>query len=319
MNVLEHLSQTLADLLQGDPRHVVLGEDVADGGMLGLTRACASDDALARRLLSTPLAPSALMAHAAGLALGGRRPIVVHGSVLSLVEGLAGLREAGLLAARTAGARTVPLLVLVPCGPGFGLGGDASEGLESVIARVPGVRMLCVGSAREAAAWLRAAASFDDGEMPTVLLLPRRILLSSVEEPVEALERPCGRPHRVREGRAATVFAWGETVSLSLAAVDAAGVDAAVVDVGCLAPLPVEALVDEAKATGKIVIAHAGPAAGGLGAELAALFSDRAILHLDAPITRVTGADGPLRASDEAGGVPSVARLAEAIVAVAEF
>ena len=319
MNVLEHLSQALADLLRDDPRRVVLGEDVADGGMLGLTRACADDPALARRLLSTPLAPSALVAHAAGLAVGGRRPIVVYGSLLAVVEGLAGLREAALLPSRTAVPRPMPLLLLAPCGPGFGLGGEAVEGLEAVIARVPRVRVLCVGAGDEASAWLRAAASFEDGESPTVLLLPRRILLSAIESPVDALSRPCAHPHRVRDGRAVTVFAWGESVGLSLAAVDAAGVDAAVVDVGCLAPLGVDALVAEARATGKIVIAHAGPAAGGLGAELAALFSDRAILHLDAPITRVTGADPPLHAAEEAGGAPSVARLADAIVQVAEF
>jgi pyruvate/2-oxoglutarate/acetoin dehydrogenase E1 component len=319
MNVLEHLSHTLADLLRDDSRRVVLGEDVIDGGMLGLTRACAGDDTLARRLLSTPLAPSALVAHAAGLALGGRRPIVVHSSLLALVEGLAGLREAALLPHRSGTPRALPMLLLAPSGPGFGLGGEAVEGLEAVLARVPRLRVLCVGSADEASAWLRAAASFEDGESPTVLLLPRRILLSVVEQPAAALMRPCAEPHRVRDGRAATVFTWGETVGLSLAAVDATGIDAAVVDIGCLAPFSVDALVREARATGKIVIAHAGPAAGGLGAELAALFSDRAILHLDAPITRVTGADAPLRAAEESAGVPSVARLAEAIVKVAQF
>lgn len=319
MNVLDHLSSTLAELLREDSRRVVLGEDVADGGMLGLTRACTKDDALARRLLSTPLAPSALLGHAAGLALGGRRPIVVHGSLLSLVEGLAGLREATLLPFRTPELRPVPLLVLAPCGPGFGLGGEAVEGLEAMLARVPRLRLLCAGAADEASAWLRAAASFEDGESPTVLLLPRRIALSPVDAPARELSRPCTQPRRVRDGKAATVFAWGDAVKSSLAAADASGIDAAVVDVGCLSPLPVDALVAEARATGKIVIAHAGPAAGGLGAELAALFSDRAILHLDAPVTRVTGSDAPLRPTEEAGGAPSVARLAEAITAVAQY
>lgn len=319
MNVLEHLSLALADLLREDSRRVVLGEDVVDGGMLGLSRACRDDAALAGRLLATPLAPSALVAHAAGLALGGRLPIVVLGHLLGLVEGIAGLREAALLPWRTAGARRVPLLLVAPCGPGFGLGGEASEGLEAILTRIPRLRVLCVGRAEEAVAWLRGAAAFDEHDDATVLLLPRKLLLAEPTEVVDVLDRECNQIHRVRDGRAATVFAWGESVDASLAAVERSGIDAAVIDVGCLAPLPVDALVAEARATGKIVIAHAGPRSGGVGAELAALFADRAILHLDAPITRVTGEAAPRVAAEEAAGAPSVSRLAEAIVQVAEY
>jgi pyruvate/2-oxoglutarate/acetoin dehydrogenase E1 component len=320
MSVTERLAETLAELLREDPRRVILGEDATDGGMLGLSRACIADERLAERVLATPLVPTSCVAHAAGLARAGRRPILVFASALGLVEGLAGLREAARLGWRTADeSSTAGLLMIAPCGPGFGLGGDASDGIDALLTRVPGLRVLCVGRAHEASAWLRAAADVDEARGPTVLLVPRRLLVADGEASVNDLGRSPHEVARIRDGAEATVFAWGATVDVALAAVEQAQVDATVVDVGCLAPLDADGLVDAARHTGKIVIAHAGPAAGGIGGELAALFADRAILYLDAPVTRVAGEPGPFGPDDEGRAVPTVARVAEALTHVARY
>ena len=321
MNVLEHLADVIAELLRADPRRVLMGEDVRDGGMLGLSRAAAADPSLATRLLATPLAPSILPAHAAGLALAGMRPIVLLPSAAALVDGLSALREAALLAWRTEGERAAPVLFVAPSGPGFGLGGDAVEGPEAILCRVPGLRVIAIGNAREAGAVLQAAAEFWAGEEPTVLLLPRTIALQSIDnaEIVQALTRPFASPHLVREGTQATVFAWGECVELAAAAVERSGYDVGVVDVECLAPLRRAELIECAKVTGKIAIAHSGPREHGVGAELAALFADAAILHLDAPVTRVSGLDAPMRREDESRATPGLEELTTAITHVATY
>jgi pyruvate/2-oxoglutarate/acetoin dehydrogenase E1 component len=320
MNTLETLADTLADLLRADARRVLLGEDVADGGMLGLSRTAAADSELVSRLVSTPLAPASMLAHAGGLAMSGLRPIVLLPHAGQLLEGLAGLREVALLSWRTASELTAPMVVIVPTGPGFGLGSDATEGPEAMLARVPGLRVVAIGRASEAGAIVRAAADLWAGEEPTVVLLPRTIALQPVGDDVPAeLGRPFARAHLVRPGTAATVFAWGECLELARQAVERTGLDAAIVDVGVLAPLDRSGLLDAARKTGKIVITHAGPAAGGIGAELAALFADEAILHLDAPVLRVTGAAAPLSASQEPNALPDLDRFTEAIESTAHF
>lgn len=315
MNVLQHLSDVVADLVRGDPRRIVLGEDVIDGGLLGLTRGVAADEALRDRLVSTPLTPASTFAHAAGLAMAGRRPLVVLPSTTALLEGLAGLREACLLPWRTGNSRRVPLLIVAPTGPGFSLGGDASDGIEGVLSRLPDLRVLCAGQPQDAGAWLTAAAELANDEGPTALLLPRRLLLRELVDP-PTHDLPDG-PQVVRSGGAATVFAWGETVELAVAAVERASVDATVVDVGRLAPLDCDALVEHANATGKIVIAHGSDRA--IAAELAALFADRGILHLDAPVTRVGGTEDPVAPGNEMAVLPPVDRLAQAIQDVADY
>ena len=317
MNVLQHLASVLADLLRADDRRVVLGEDVVDGTMLGLTRAAAEDPSLAPRLLATPLSPTVLPAHAAGLAAEGYRPIVVCPEASALVDSLAALREGAKLGWRH--ETPAPVVFIAPFGPGFGLGGGATEGPASILSRVPGLRVVVLSEASDAGAVLRAAVEGWAGDEPTVLLVPRSLALAPVAEPSEALARPFATPRRVRDGEAATVFTWGACLSLVQAAVERSGQDARIVDVECLAPLDRAALAEEAKATGKIVIAHDGPRHCGVGSELAALFADDAILTLDAPVLRITGDDGPLTASAEARALPDLETLTAAITKVATY
>lgn len=310
MNTIESLGAALVELLHEDSRRVLVGEDVAQGGMLGLSRACLEDATLASRVVPTPLLPSTLAAHAGGLALAGLRPIVLLPAAGALIECLAALREIAALPSD----RAASVLFVAPCGPGFGTGGDALEAVEATLVRVPGLRVVCVGRAREAAAQLRAAASFDAGEEPTVLLVPRTILLTALDEEVPSeLDRPLSSATRVREGRAITVMAWGECVGLALAGCEAAGVDATVIDVGCLAPLDRDALVDAAKDTGRVAIVHAGPRGHGIGAELAALVADHAIHYLDAPIVRICGDDDVGDVADELRALPGLERIAGAL------
>ncbi|MCB9566706.1 MAG: hypothetical protein H6710_05745 [Myxococcales bacterium] len=320
-SLLRRLADEIASLLRDDPRRVIVGEDVRDGGMLGLTRAAREDEALAARLLGGPLTPAAALAHATGLALAGRRPLVILPSASALIEGFAALRELGRISASAGGERSSAVVILAPTGPGFGLGGDGAESPEDLVAGLPGLRVLALGEAREAPALLRAAAGFDAGEQPTVVFLPRTLLLRELADedvPSGSFPRALGAARRVREGDDATIFAWGAGVALAEAAVDQSGHACAIIDLSGLAPLDADALAAAAARTGKLVIVHPGQR-NAIAAEVAALLADRAILHLDAPILRVGGADGPLPYSAEANALPTVEAIAAAIAEVATY
>jgi len=320
MNVLERLSEVMAELLRDDLRRVLLGEDVREGGMLGLSRAAMQDPGLGLRVLATPLTPAASLAHATGLALAGRRPIVLLASATALLEGYAALRELGRVAATANGERSAPVLIVAPTGPGFGLGGDGADSPEAALTAVQGLRVVVLSDALEAVAMLRAAAGFDDGEAPTVLLLPRALVLREfmADDFKPSLGRVLGATRVVREGAAATVFAIGAAVDQAFAAAEATGLEVTIVEVSGLAPLD-EAGILAAATGGKLVVTHAGGRAHGPGAELVALLADRAILHLDAPVLRVTGAEGPFTGRDESAGLPDVEAIAAAITRVATY
>jgi pyruvate/2-oxoglutarate/acetoin dehydrogenase E1 component len=318
VNALERLSEVIAELLAADPRRILLGEDVRDGGMLGLSRRAVADPTLAPRVVGTPLGPTVAIAHAAGLAAAGARPILILAAAQGLVDGFAALREAALLRWRSGDRCGTPLLILAPSGPGFGTGGDAGHPVETLLMTVPGLRVAVAGEPLRLAGALRTAAQFDEAAAtPVVLLLPRALLLRDLDEP-EGEPAPLG-PRIVREGAQATVFAWGATVERAVAAADAAGIEATIVDVGDVSPLELEVLVDRAARTGRIVLTHAGPRHGGPAAELAAVFADAALLRLEAPILRVCGSEGPSTPSDEWDALPTTQAIAAALREVAHY
>lgn len=331
MSALQPLARLIAELLREDDRRCLLGEDVQSGGMLGLSRVAAEDEQLRPRLIGSPLTGIAHVGHAGGLALAGLRPIVLLGSATALLEALAAVRELGRLGWRSGDQRALPVLFVAPNGPGFGIGGEAAESIEATLASVPGLEVWCAGRATELCGLLRSAADWDeDSESPPgprVLLLPRSVVVRDLDVDVDV--RLARKPTAVlRTGTHATVFAWGDALEAALVAADACAEDedvsVTVVDVGQLAPLDEALLVEQANATGKIVIAHAGPRRGGLGADLAALFADRSILHLDAPILRVCGElegapPGLFAGHEEHRASPAAATIAAAITRVIHY
>jgi 2-oxoisovalerate dehydrogenase E1 component beta subunit len=74
----------------------------------------------------------------------------------------------------------------------------------------------------------------------------------------------------------------------------AEGVECDVLDLRTLKPLDESAILDSAGKTGKVLIVHSANRLAGLGAEIAALISDRAFQYLDGPVRRLGGLDTPV-------------------------
>jgi pyruvate/2-oxoglutarate/acetoin dehydrogenase E1 component len=92
------------------------------------------------------------------------------------------------------------------------------------------------------------------------------------------------------------------------------GINAEVIDVRCLVPLDMKALIASAQKTGRVLIVEEDNLTGGWGAEVAARLSEAAFFHLDAPIVRLAAPDtpAPAAAALEREYVPSVERVVEA-------
>jgi pyruvate dehydrogenase E1 component beta subunit len=96
--------------------------------------------------------------------------------------------------------------------------------------------------------------------------------------------------------------------------------DVEVVDVRTIAPCDYETIVESAKRTGRAVVVHEAPRTGGFGAEISAQITERAILHLQAPVLRVTGFDTmPPLAKLEGYYQPGVDDVIKAVMDVMAF
>jgi pyruvate dehydrogenase E1 component beta subunit len=108
---------------------------------------------------------------------------------------------------------------------------------------------------------------------------------------------PIGKAKILRPGRDVTIAAFSRPVSFALAAAETLakeGIEAEVIDLRSLRPLDIATIVESVKRTNRLVTVEEGWPFAGIGAELAALMMEQAFDWLDAPVTRVHGADVPL-------------------------
>ena len=100
----------------------------------------------------------------------------------------------------------------------------------------------------------------------------------------------------MREGRDATLVAYGPMVRTCLDAAAAAaeeGRELEVVDLRSLSPLDLPTVLESVRRTKRLVVVHEAPSNVGLGAEIAARVSEELYYEMEAPVLRVTGFDTP--------------------------
>ncbi len=101
-------------------------------------------------------------------------------------------------------------------------------------------------------------------------------------------------------------------------AAEEAGVDAEVIDLRCIVPLDIDAVVASVKKTGRCVIVHEASRFGGFGGELSALVQERCFYHLKAAVERVAGWDTPYPHAFERDYFPGPGRVVAALHRVME-
>jgi pyruvate dehydrogenase E1 component beta subunit len=126
-----------------------------------------------------------------------------------------------------------------------------------------------------------------------------------------------------REGKHLTLVAWGAMVArclqvAGLAAED--GIDVEVLDLRWLKPIDAAGLEVSVAKTRRAVVVHEAPLTAGLGAEVAALVTERCFGTLRAPVERVTGFDVPYPSGDlEDEYIPNIDRILFGIQRVLEY
>ncbi len=312
MSLVQAVNLALRRAMAEDPRIVILGEDVGvDGGVFrateGLFGLYGGD-----RVLDTPLAEAGIAGVSIGLAAQGFRPVAeiqFTGFAYACIDQL--LNHASRLRTRTRGRLTCPLVLRSPAGGGIHALEHHSESPEAMFAHIPGLKVVIPSSPARAYGLLLSAIRDPD---PVVFLEPTRLYRATREEVADdgagtALET-C---FMVRAGRDVTFVSWGAMLSETLAAAARLadeGVEAEVIDVATLKPLDSDTILGSIARTGRLVIVHEAPLTGGFGAEIAARVAGAGLMHLLAPIERVTGFDTVMPyPRTEAWYVPSVDRV----------
>jgi len=283
---LRAITTTLAEAMRVDPRVLVLGEDVAEGGPWGATAGLAEEFG-AERVRNTPISEAAICGIAVGAAQSGLRPVVEIMFVDFVTLALDQLvNQAAKAHFMSGGQLRVPMVLRTQGGAGQRGGAQHSQSLEAWLTHVPGLKVVMPSTAADAAGLLAGAIADDN----PVVYVENKTLYFRSEDVQEARRVQLGRAQVVRSGRDVTVVALSRLVHESLAAAEelaAEGIEVEVIDPRTLVPLDLDAIVDSVARTHRLVVAHEAVEHGGVGAEIAAEVQAAAFDELDAPIARV--------------------------------
>jgi pyruvate/2-oxoglutarate/acetoin dehydrogenase E1 component len=320
MTLVQAVRSALQLALDNDPRVLLLGEDVGrDGGVFRATEGLL-DRFGPERVVDTPLAESGIVGLAIGLALNGYRPVAeiqFEGFLLPALDQLAS--HAARYHTRTRGQWSVPLVVRSPWGGGIHAPEHHSDSPEALFTHIPGLKVVLPSTPYDAKGLLLAAIEDPD---PVLFLEPKRLYRAVRQEiPDEFYTIPLGQARLVREGQQVTLVSWGAPLRDCEEALDERpDISADLIDLRSLAPLDFDTVLDSVRKTGRAVIVHEAPRTCGLGAEIAAAIQEHCLLHLQAPVVRVTGADAimPLHKLEKLY-LPDSSRIGAAIEEVLTF
>ena len=310
------LNDALAEELERDDRVFVMGEDVGVfGGVFGVTRGL-QERFGERRVMDTPLSETLIVGAGVGAAITGLRPVVEL--QYSDFVGIA-MDEIYNKAAKWRymhGARfSVPLVIRAPEGAKGGAGAEHSQSPGGLFQSAFGLHVLMPSTPADAKGLLKSAIRDDNPVLflEHKALYPKKGLVPDGEHLV-----PIGVADIKRAGTDVTIVAWGSYVGRSLQAAEelaALGIDAEVVDPRGIRPLDTATILESVARTGRLVIVHEAPAAGGPGAEVAAVVAEEALDLLLAPVIRVTSPPTPIPQSVplERLLLPTVADIVSAV------
>jgi pyruvate dehydrogenase E1 component beta subunit len=297
MNMAKAINLALTEAMDRDDRVVVIGEDVgADEGVFRITEGLLTRFG-GERVIDTPVAESAIVGTAIGMAVYGLRPVCeIQFSGFDYYNFHQLESHAARFRNRTRGRITVPMVMRAPYGGGIRALEHHSESREAIYAHTPGLKVVIPSGPRNARALLHSSIQDPD---PVIYYEPKAVYRLFKEEVPDQMETlPIGQARVVRKGKDLTIISYGASMRPCLESCEILqeedGVDAELIDLLTISPLDRQTVVDSVRKTGRAIVVHEGPRTCGLAAEVVASINDQVLLYLEAPVKRVTGYDVPI-------------------------
>lgn len=292
--LVDAVADVLGRRMETDPGVVVLGEDVhrLKGGTNGATRGL--KDRFPDRVLGTPISENAFAGLGGGLAMDGRYKPVVEFMYPDFMWVAADqiFNQIGKARHMFGGDIDVPLVLRTKVAMGTGYGSQHSMDPAGIVATSPGWRIVAPSTAHDYIGLMNTALLSKD----PVLVIEHVDLYASVDQiPAEDLDFhiPFGRAAVRRSGGKVTILTYLAMVARTLAAVEASGVDAEVIDLRTLdrASLDWDTIGASVKKTNNVLIVEQGARGTSYGAMLADEIQRHLFDWLDQPVKRVTGGE----------------------------
>jgi acetoin:2,6-dichlorophenolindophenol oxidoreductase subunit beta len=294
MRFTEAVDDALAQAMADDPRIILFGEDIP------LLRRNLLVRFGPKRVRGTPISESAFLGAAVAAAMAGLHPVVEMYMVDFLgvcMDTL--LNHAAKVEAFSGHKWTAPVVVRVPCGGGYGDGGQHEQSLWGWLAHIPGLTVLVPSTPADAGGLMLAALQHDgpvvfhehkllsetwlefmgSGARSTVRFdVPAEGAKGAVPQKWEPV--PIGKAVLRRAGGDVTIVSVGVGVHRALEAaqvLETEGISAGVLDLRTVSPLDKIAVREAVAQTRRLLVVDEDYEGFGLSGELLAVVLEAGI------------------------------------------
>ena len=293
MTIVKAINNALDIKLSEDQNIVIYGEDVGmEGGVFRVTEGLQKKYGV-KRVFDSPLAESAIVGTALGMAVSGLRPVVelqFDGFTFSAFNQI--LSSVARMQNRSRGKYRVPMVIRFPYGGGVNALEHHSDSPESFYAHIPGLKVVIPSTPHDAKGMMISAIESND---PVIFMEPKRIYrVIKQEVPDEKFTLPLGKARLVQEGSDITLVAFGSMIRECQKAIDMAeehGISVELIDLRSIYPIDRETIRNSVRKTGRMLVVAEAHESFSVGSELIAIANEEAFLYLEAPPKRLMGFD----------------------------
>lgn len=270
LSYAEAIRESLDQSMAQDNRVIVIGEGVPDPKAIfnstkGLQEKFGKD-----RVFDMPLSENGMTGVCIGAAISGMRPVLIHQRVdFALLSLDQIVNNAAKWHYMFNGKSTVPLVIRMIIGRGWGQGPQHSQSLQALFALIPGLKVVMPTTAYDAKGMMIAAIKDNN----PVIFLEHRWLHPVVDVVPEAVyEVPLDRAKILCQGSDVTIAAFSYMTLEALIAVRAllsiANISVELIDMRSVRPLDSRLVLDSVKKTGRLIVADTAYKTGSIAAEL---------------------------------------------------
>lgn len=275
--------------MENDPNVYIIGLGVPDPkGVFGTTvglKEIFGDD----RVMDMPVSENALTGIAIGSAITGMRPIMSHQRidfVLMAMDQI--INNAAKWHYMFGGIMSVPLVIRLLIGRGWGQGAQHSQSLQSVFAHIPGLKVVMPATPYDAKGLLISSVKDNN---PVIFIEHRWLHNITGIVPEETYSVPIGKARIAREGKDITIISSSYMTLEALRAAEILekyDIKAEVIDLRTIKPIDEETILNSVKKTGRVISVDEAWKTLGLSSEILAIVTENAFNYLKCAPKRVT-------------------------------
>jgi len=241
------------------------------------------------RVFDIPLSENAITGVAIGSAITGMRPILTHQRLdFALVSIDQIVNQAAKWHYMFNGTMSVPLVIRMIIGRGWGQGPQHSQSLHAWFAHVPGLKVIMPSTPYDAKGMLIAAI---EDHNPVLLLEHRWLHSVKGNVPEEYYSLPLDGCTRIVEGSDITLVSLAYGINECRVAsheLKKYNISAEVIDIRCVQPLDYRSIIESVDKTGRVIVVDHAESSCGIASEIMSRIAEGAKTDLLMRPTRLT-------------------------------